>query len=108
MAMLLTICLISTTIYVAIEAPPLRGMSYVEVWIVAMEIPSLVAIFETGYLLLKYRKQQKISKNAQAMQMDEVTDVSVDLRLYDVVTGSMLFGYFILFQIIYWSITLSL
>ena len=106
--MLLTICLISTTIYVAIEAPPLRGMSYIEIWIVAMEIPSLVAIFETGYVLVKYRKQQKLSKDVQAMQMDEVTDNSVNLRLYDKVTGSLLLGYFILFQIIYWSVTLSL
>ena len=69
MAMVLTILLISTTIYVAIEAPPKRGMSYIEIWIIGMQIPTLVAIFETGFVLLKYRQQQNKQETIQTMRI---------------------------------------
>ena len=108
MAMVLTISLISSTIYVAIEAPPKRGMSYIEIWIIGMQIPTLVAIFETGFVLIKYRQQQKIQETVQTMNVNENTPKSIDIRLYDIVTGGILIAYFLLFQIIYWSVTLTL
>ena len=106
--MLLTILLISSTIYVAVEAPPKRGMSYIEIWIVGMQIPTLIAIFETGYVLLRYRRQQKLQECVRTMDINEKIEKLVDYRLYDIVTGGTLITYFVLFQIIYWSITLSL
>ena len=108
MAMVLTISLISSTIYVAIEAPPKRGMSYIEIWIIGMQIPTLVAIFETGFVLLKYRQQQNKQETIQTMDVNESTSKSVDIRLYDIVTGGILIAYFLLFQIIFWSVTLTI
>ena len=108
MAMVLTILLISTTIYVAIEAPPKRGMSYIEIWIIGMQIPTLVAISETGFVLLKYRKQQSKQETIQTMDVNENTSKSIDIRLYDIVTGGILIVYFLLFQIIFWSVTLNI
>ena len=108
MAMVLTISLISSTIYVAIEAPPKRGMSYIEIWIIGMQIPTLVAIFETGFVLLKYRQQQKMVKTVQAMDVNENTSKFVDIRFFDIVTGGILIIYFLLFQIIFWSVTLTI
>ena len=106
MAMVLTISLISSTIYVAIEAPPKRGMSYIEIWIIGMQIPTLVAIFETGFVLLKYRKQQNKPETIQ--NVNENTSKFVNIRLYDIVTGGILIVYFLLFQIIFWSVTLTI
>ena len=108
MAMVLTISLISSTIYVSIEAPPKRGMSYIEIWIIGMQIPTLVAIFETGFVLLKYRKQQNKQETIQTMDVNENTSKFVDIRLYDIVTGGILIVYFLLFQIIFWSVTLTI
>ena len=106
MAMVLTISLISSTIYVSIEAPPKRGMSYIEIWIIGMQIPTLVAIFETGFVLLKYRKQQNKPETIQ--NVNENTSKFVNIRLYDIVTGGILIVYFLLFQIIFWSVTLTI
>ena len=108
MAMLLTILLISTTIYVAVEAPPKRGMSYIEIWIIGMQIPTLIAIFETGYVLLQYRRQQKLQESVQTMDVNENINRLADFRFHDIITGGILISYFLLFQIIYWSITMSL
>ena len=108
MAMLLTILLISTTIYGGVEAPPQRGMSYIEIWIVGMQIPTLIAIFESGYALLRYRRQKKFQESVQTMDSIEETSESVDIRLYDIVTCVILIAYFLLFQIIYWMVALTL
>ena len=108
MMLLLTMLLISTTNYVAVEAPPKRGMSYIEIWIIGMQIPTLIAIFETGFVLLQYRKQQKLQKSVRPMGFHEKTSKAIDIRLYDIVTGRILIAYFLLFQIIYWMVSLSL
>ena len=108
MMLLLTMLLISTTNYVAVEAPPKRGMSYIEIWIIGMQIPTLIAIFETGFVLLRYRKQQKIQDSVQKMNANKKTTKSVDIKKYDIVTGRILVAYFLLFQIIYWMASFNL
>ena len=108
MAMLLTILLISTTIYGGVEAPPQRGMSYIEIWIIGMQIPTLIAIFETGFALLQYRRQKTSQGSVLTMDVNENTSKSVDIRLYDIATGGILIAYFLLFQIIYWTVALTL
>ena len=108
MMLLLTMLLISTTNYVAVEAPPKRGMSYIEIWIIGMQIPTLIAIFETGFVLLQYRKQQKLQDSVQRMNVNKKTSKSVDIKKYDIVTGRILVAYFLLFQIIYWMVSFNL
>ena len=108
MAMVLTILLISSTLYVSIDAPPKRGMSYIEIWMIGNQIPTLVAIFETGFVLMRYRDQQKMCTTTTAMDVDEKMFDTIDIKTYDIVTGGILICYFLLFQIIYWSVTLNL
>ena len=37
-----------------------------------------------------------------------VNKKSVDIKKYDIITGRILVAYFLLFQIIYWMVSLSL
>ena len=106
--LLLTMLLISTTNYVAVVAPPKRGMSYIEIWIIGMQIPTLIAIFETGFVLLQYRKQQKLQDFVQKIDVNKKRPKLVDIKKYDIVTGRILVAYFLLFQVIYWMISLTL
>lgn len=54
--MLVTILLISITIYISTNAPPDRGLSYIEVWMFFGNlIPILLALLEYAYILFKLR-----------------------------------------------------
>ena len=56
MGMLVTIFLVETAIYGSVEAPPLRGFTYIELWYIGVQIPIIFAIIEYGMTLaaLKY------------------------------------------------------
>ena len=58
MGMLVTLYLISINVYTTLDAPPGRGFSYLELWMVGMQIPILVALVEYS-LILGFRKFQK-------------------------------------------------
>ncbi len=62
--MLVTLYLITANMYAAMEAPPNRGFSYAEVWMVGVQIPILMALIEYGYILskLKFVKVDKIGQ----------------------------------------------
>ena len=49
--MIITLCLISFNVYNAIDGPPSRGFSYIEIWMVGMELPILVAALEYSIIL---------------------------------------------------------
>ena len=49
--MIITLCLISFNVYNAVDAPPSRGFSYIEVWMVGMEIPIIFALLEYSLIL---------------------------------------------------------
>ena len=53
--MVITLCLISFNVYNAVDAPPRRGFSYIELWMIGMLVPILVAIIEYGVTLCLYR-----------------------------------------------------
>ena len=63
--MLLTLCLISTNIYVSVDAPPQRGLSYIEIWFVGMQSMILLAIIEYSIILgmKKYRLNKDEKEN---------------------------------------------
>ena len=58
MGMLVTLYLISINVYTTLDAPPGRGFSYIELWMVGMQIPILVALVEYS-MILGFRKFQK-------------------------------------------------
>ena len=51
MGMLVTTFLVVTAIYGSVEAPPLRGFTYIELWYIGVQIPIIFAIIEYGMTL---------------------------------------------------------
>ena len=96
--MLLTITLIVTTFYVTTEAPPTRGMSFLEIWIIGIQIPTIVAMFQSGL------------SSAFIMNATEKLDVEEldrKLRRLDKITVIILGLYFIGFQLTFWIVALQ-
>ena len=82
----MTLYLIATNVYNSVKAPAKRGFSYIEIWIIGIQIPILVAIFEYGILLAlkKYHQGNKIQVssgmdkprfNGNELDMDSVTKI---------------------------------
>ena len=61
--MLITLNLIVTNVYNSVKAPAQRGFSYIEIWMIGVQIPILVGIFEYAILLAlkKYHNGKDIS-----------------------------------------------
>ena len=59
--MVVTLFLISTNVYSSINAPPGRGFSYIELWIVGMFLPISIAFVE--YCIILGMKKYQINKN---------------------------------------------
>ena len=51
MGMVITLCLISFNVYNAVDAPPRRGFSYIELWMIGMEVPIILSILEYSAIL---------------------------------------------------------
>ena len=63
MGMIVMLYLISANVYIAVEAPPTRGLSYIEVWMLGTQAPILLALFEYGFILLLKKVTKKITSN---------------------------------------------
>ena len=99
MGMIITLCLISFNVYNAVDAPPSRGFSYIEVWMVGMEIPIVMALLEYSAILgLKRCSQNKaLGKIEFNIKIDQLA------ARIDAVTFIFSITYFITFSIFYWS-----
>ena len=51
MGMLVTVFLVVTAIYGSVQAPSLRGFSYIELWYIGVQIPIIFALIEYGITL---------------------------------------------------------
>ena len=51
MGLLITLDLIATNVYNSVKAPAKRGFSYVEIWMIGVQIPILLGILEYAILL---------------------------------------------------------
>ena len=71
--MLITLNLIVTNVYNSVKAPAQRGFSYIEIWMIGVQIPILVGIFEYAILLAlkKYHKGKEKSTLVTASQDDK-------------------------------------
>ena len=49
--MLVTLDLIATNVYNSVKAPAKRGFSYIEIWMIGVQIPILLGILEYAILL---------------------------------------------------------
>ena len=98
MGMIITLCLISFNVYNAVDAPPSRGFSYIEVWMVGMEIPIIMALLEYSLILgFKRCSQNKaFGKFEIRFKIDQLA------AKIDTVSFIISMTYFILFSISYW------
>ena len=51
MGLLVTLHLISVNVYNSVSAPPERGFSYIELWMLGMQLTIIVALVEYGMIL---------------------------------------------------------
>ena len=51
LGLLVTLALIASNVFNSVNAPPNRGFSYIEVWMVGVQVPILVGILEYGIIL---------------------------------------------------------
>ena len=92
MGLLITLCLITFNIYGSVSstlAPPIRGFSYIEVWMVGVTTTINFAILEYFAILAIKRK------NGFA-NLDTIT------KKIDLISLIISLIFFILFNIIYW------
>lgn len=90
MGMVITLCLISFNVYNNVEGPSTRGFSYIEMWMVGMEIPIVLAVLEYLAILGMQRwfgNLNKIDKIASKM---------------DGISCLVSFTYFLVFSSYYW------
>ena len=59
LGLLITLDLIATNTYNSVKAPSGRGFSYIEIWLLGIQIPILLAIVEYGILLTIKRMCKK-------------------------------------------------
>ena len=61
LGLLVTLYLIATNVYNSVKAPPKRGFSYIEIWMIGVQIPILTGLTEYGVLLAlkKYHQDEK-------------------------------------------------
>ena len=94
MGMVITTCLISFNVYNAVDAPPRRGFSYIELWMIGMEIPIVLAILE--YSAILGMKRWLGGKMKMSINIDQL------IGRIDAITCIISIIYFIVFSSCYW------
>ena len=88
MGLVITLCLISFNVYNVVEAPPTRGFSNAETWMIGMELPIVLAALEYSIILgLKRCIPNTIERHAGKV---------------DAITCFLSVSYILLFSICYW------
>ena len=114
LGLLITLDLIATNTYNSVKAPSGRGFSYIEIWLIGIQIPILLAIFEYGILLTIKRisKQEVAQTKIHVISSGTETQIrSRKLRDMDQIGKTMdkwtFFGslcFMIIFNIVYWCV----
>ena len=90
MGLLITLYLITCNVYGSTKAPTNRGFSYIEVWIIGVQLCILMAVFEYAILLTLKRLKTPCKSDEKLVQ------------IIDVITLIISATFFSLFNIIYW------
>ena len=79
--MIVTLYLISANVYNSVDAPKVRGFSYIEIWMLGSQFPILLALFEYGFVLYfkKIAKKVDEQKNDEMSLDDEFVNAKPDL-----------------------------
>ena len=97
--MLITLYLIASNVYSSVQGPQKRGFSYIEIWMVGIHFPILLAIFEYGLLLVLQKYFNKESERTE-----EIEEFG---RKLDICTFFFSLAFMLTFNVIYWSRTLT-
>ena len=111
---MITLDLIATNTYNSVKAPPGRGFSYVEIWLLGVQIPILLAIVEYGILLTMKRVNKKKTPDQNKIQVlyngsqttireKKIMDVEKIGKTMDLWTFIISLSFIIIFNIVYWS-----
>ena len=113
---MITLDLIATNTYNSVKAPAKRGFSYIEIWMLGIQIPILLAIFEYGILLTMKRvckkepasEQNKIqimySRNHTEIKPKKIWDLDKLGKTMDKWTFITSLSFMIIFNVVYWSV----
>ena len=98
--MIVTLYLISANVYNAVEAPLLRGFSYIEVWILGTQAPILLALFEYGFILhlkkVAKRKATGVINSSEPDLDDKIKKLDYATMIFSLISISV-------FVSIYWT-----
>ena len=99
MGLLITLNLISFIVYGTIDAPPSRGFSYVEVWIVGMVSIISLAILEYCFILGLKRVNGLLCLCNRPL----LKNIDLVITMIDFVSLIISVLVFLLFVILYWA-----
>ena len=90
--LIVTMFLMSSNVYIGVNAPTRRGFSYVEAWIIGSQIPLVLALLEFGLIL----GIQKYSK-----------EIDIDFKKVDFFSLITSLSFYIVFNACYWAVIKS-
>ena len=113
LGLLVTLYLIAINVYNSVEIPTKSGFSFIEIWMIGIQVPILVGIFEYGIVLAMKKYQACHSTKIIKVGPEEVRDT---IKLYDMYLvsknvdkwtflGSLVF--ILMFNMIYWCTSLN-
>merc|ERR1712126_479817 len=70
LGLLVTLYLIATNVYNSVKAPAERGFSYIEIWMIGIQIPILTGLIEYG-VLLSFKKYSLVDKKISNPKEDK-------------------------------------
>ena len=112
--MLLTLHLISVNVYNNVEAPPRRGFSFLELWMIGMQLPIIFALVEYSIILglkkhwthkentenkVKIAFPSKSDKMKKATTNDMANALAYKIDIISFVVSAL---FYILFSFFYW------
>ena len=102
--MILMLYLISTNVYISVEAPHNRGFSYIELWQLGAQLPILIALCEYGFVLYFKRRNPKSGTDQNHIHHLYDLNPSLDdkIKRYDYATMIFSFAFFLIFVSFYW------
>ena len=108
MGMIVTLYLISANVYNSVEAPNVRGFSYIEIWMIGTQIPILLALVEYGFILYLKKISMKFEDTNEMLELGKPKQKLDDkIKMLDFATMIISFIYFTTFAVIYWIVVIN-
>ena len=107
LGILVTLYLIATNVYNSVEAPQDRGFSYIELWMVGMQLPILLAIIEYGIILAFTKRPDNGQPNSKKEAWTSSKNFEKVARSMDIWSFVVSVSFTVLFIALYVTSTLN-